>query len=74
MFISQAQSKPGYSGPPLGAKESQQNVRAFDEETLKQGKAVIGLQMGSNKGATQAGMTAYGAPRQIHQQYFVTPT
>jgi len=66
MFVSQTQTKPGYSGPSLGAKESKQNVRQFDEETLKQGKAVIGLQMGTNKGASQAGMTAYGAQRQIH--------
>jgi len=61
-----AQGKPGYSGPSLGPKEAQQNVREFDEQQLKAGQAVIGLQMGSNKGASQAGMTSYGAQRQIH--------
>ena len=29
------------------------------------GQKIIGLQSGSNKGASQAGMTPYGAPRQI---------
>lgn len=29
------------------------------------GKTVIGLQSGSNLGASQRGMTPYGAPRQI---------
>ena len=42
------------------------NVREFDEETLQEGKLVIGLQMGSNMGASQSGMTPYGQGRQIH--------
>ena len=41
------------------------NKREFDEQVLKAGQAVIGLQYGSNKGASQAGMTAYGTGRQI---------
>ena len=32
---------------------------------MTEGKKVIGLQMGSNKGASQAGMS-YGKTRQIH--------
>ena len=27
---------------------------------------IIGLQMGSNKGASQQGMTVYGLPRQVY--------
>ena len=50
----------------FGAKEADKNKREFDEETLKAGKNVIGLQMGSNTGASQAGMTAPGTQRQIH--------
>ena len=32
------------------------------------GQSVIGLQYGSNKGASQAGMTPYGATRQIRPE------
>ena len=60
----QAQKK-GYNGPVLGVKMASENKREFDESTLKAGKSVIGLQYGSNKGASQAGMTAYGTGRQI---------
>ncbi|KAF4076804.1 hypothetical protein AMELA_G00219180 [Ameiurus melas] len=46
-------------------KKAQENRRDFSDDQLKLGKNVIGLQMGSNKGASQAGMTGYGRPRQI---------
>uniref|UniRef100_A0A8B9H631 Transgelin n=1 Tax=Astyanax mexicanus TaxID=7994 RepID=A0A8B9H631_ASTMX len=39
--------------------------REFSEEQLRQGRALIGLQMGSNRGASQSGMVGYGTPRQI---------
>lgn len=55
----------GFPGPILGKKMATQNKREFDETTLKAGQSVIGLQYGSNKGASQAGMTAYGTGRQI---------
>jgi len=55
----------GFNGPVIGKKMATQNKREFDEATLKAGQAVIGLQYGSNKGASQAGMTAYGTGRQI---------
>ncbi|XP_026184578.1 transgelin-like [Mastacembelus armatus] len=55
-----------YKGDPSWfPKKSQENRRDFSEEQLNEGKSVIGLQMGTNKGATQAGMTGYGRPRQI---------
>lgn len=57
--------KVGFSGPHLGVKKASENRRSFDEEVLKAGQSVIGLQYGSNKGASQAGMTAYGTGRQI---------
>lgn len=50
----------------IGPKESDKNVREFDEETLEAGKKVIGLQMGTNRGASQAGSTPAGLGRQIH--------
>jgi len=36
---------------------AQKNERQFSEEKKAAGGAVIGLQMGSNKGANQSGMT-----------------
>jgi len=60
--------KKSWSGPVLGVKQSTENKRNFDEETMKAGQNLIGLQYGTNKGASQAGMTAYGAPRQIRPE------
>ncbi|CAM2107776.1 unnamed protein product [Caretta caretta] len=55
-----------YRGDPNWfMKKSQEYKRDFSESQLKEGKNVIGLQMGTNKGASQAGMTGYGRPRQI---------
>jgi len=57
------QSK-GYTGPSLGPKEASANVREFTDEQLAAGKNVIGLQMGSNKGASQSGQN-FGKSRSI---------
>nr|XP_057942972.1 transgelin-like [Doryrhamphus excisus] len=55
-----------YKGDPSWFhKKAQENRRDFSEEQLSEGKNVIGLQMGTNKLASQAGMTGYGRPRQI---------
>ncbi|XP_058482440.1 transgelin-like [Solea solea] len=55
-----------YKGDPnVFLVTAQENRRDFSEEQLSQGKHVIGLQMGPNKGASQAGMTGYGQSRQI---------
>ncbi|CAM9861695.1 unnamed protein product [Bubo scandiacus] len=54
-----------YHGDPNWfMKKAQEHKREFTESQLKEGKNVIGLQMGTNKGASQAGMS-YGRPRQI---------
>jgi len=55
---------PEWPGPWLGPKPSEENKREFDEAVLAKGKECIGLQAGSNKGATQAGTNA-GAARRI---------
>ena len=47
-----------------GKKIAEKNVREFTEEQLKAGQNVIGLQMGSNKGASQAGQN-FGKSRMI---------
>lgn len=55
-----------YRGDPNWfMKKAQEHKREFTESQLQEGKHVIGLQMGSNRGASQAGMTGYGRPRQI---------
>lgn len=46
-------------------KKAQENKREFTEQQLAEGKNIIGLQMGSNQGASQAGMVGYGQTRQI---------
>ena len=62
--ILQAQSKPDYSFPAIWPKKNEQNVRNFTEEQLQAGQQIIGLQYGSNKGASQAGMN-FGKARMI---------
>ena len=63
-----AQKKAPASFPKLGAKESIKQTRHFDaeEQKIASGK-VIGLQMGTNRGASQAGMTPYGLHRQVEK-------
>lgn len=56
----------GLTVPCLGPKEAQANVREFTEEQLKQGQNVIGLQMGSNKGASQSAIMV------VHGRLLVT--
>lgn len=55
---------PEWNGPCLGPKPADECKRDFSEEVLNAGKTVIGLQAGSNKGATQAGQNM-GAGRKI---------
>jgi len=56
--------KTEYEGPTLGPKEATENKREFSEEQLRAGESVIGLQAGSNKGASQAGQN-FGKTRAI---------
>ena len=51
---------PQYAGPV----EADTNKREFTEEQLKAGQNVIGLQMGTNKGANASGVS-FGATRKI---------
>lgn len=55
----------GYHGPSIGVKLADKNERNFDEQKLREGRNVIGLQMGTNKLASQKGMTSYGTGRQL---------
>jgi len=56
----------GFAGPAFGPKMSDQNKREFSEEQARANRdGFIGLQAGSNKGATQAGINI-GKPRSIN--------
>jgi len=63
-----AQCQAGYDGPILGPRQSEENVREFTQDQLDAGKHMIGLQMGQNKGASQAG-SDFGRPRQVHSEF-----
>ena len=53
----EAQSKPGFGGPDsYWPKKTEKQAREFTAEQMKAGQNIIGLQMGTNKGASQAGM------------------
>ena len=64
IIIMQAQKK-NWDGPTIGVKVADENPREFSADQLAESHKIIGLQYGSNKGATQSGMTPYGATRQI---------
>lgn len=53
-----------YDGPCLGPEEATQNKRSFTAAQLRAGEGVIGLQAGTNKGASQAGLN-FGKTRAI---------
>ncbi|XP_049762970.1 muscle-specific protein 20-like [Schistocerca nitens] len=59
-----AYKHPEWPGPWLGPRPAEENRREWTEEQLRAGEAVIGLQAGSNRGATQAGQN-FGASRKI---------
>lgn len=64
MFFPQTYRHPEWRGPWLGPKPAEENKRNFTEEQLRAGEGLIGLQAGTNKGATQAGQN-FGATRKI---------
>ncbi|XP_057286612.1 calponin-1, partial [Pezoporus wallicus] len=50
----------------LGVKYAEKQQRRFQPEKLREGQSIIGLQMGTNKFASQQGMTAYGTRRHLY--------
>ncbi|XP_053437539.1 calponin-2 isoform X2 [Nycticebus coucang] len=61
-----AKTKGLQTGVDIGVKYSEKQERNFDDATMKAGQCVIGLQMGTNKCASQSGMTAYGTRRHLY--------
>lgn len=49
---------------PPGAPVQKKRPK-FTKEQLRAGQGFIGLQAGTNKGASQAGMTSFGAGRHV---------
>lgn len=63
-LASQAKTKGNNVG--LGVKYAEKQQRRFQPEKLREGRNIIGLQMGTNKFASQQGMTAYGTRRHLY--------
>ncbi|XP_055381552.1 muscle-specific protein 20-like [Condylostylus longicornis] len=55
---------PEWKGPFLGPRPAEENRRDFTEEQLRSSEAIIGLQAGTNRGASQSGQN-FGASRKI---------
>uniref|UniRef100_H2ZDY9 Transgelin n=1 Tax=Ciona savignyi TaxID=51511 RepID=H2ZDY9_CIOSA len=66
--LSSTAHKNGFGGPQIGVKIADENKRHFDDQKTREGRNVIGLQMGTNQVASQSGMTAYGLGRQLTPQ------
>ena len=47
----------GFKGPVCGPKPQSEDKRNFSTEQLRAGHGIIGLQMGTNKLASQKGMS-----------------
>ncbi|KAF0992375.1 hypothetical protein HZS_2788 [Henneguya salminicola] len=64
MSLARRAQSNNFNGPVIGPKEATKCPREFSEEQLREGKTIIGLQMGTNKGATQSGQN-FGKTRSI---------
>ncbi|XP_067237436.1 calponin-1 isoform X2 [Chanodichthys erythropterus] len=62
----QAKSKGFHCKYDMGVKYAEKQQRRFAPEKLKEGRNIIGLQMGTNKFASQKGMTSYGTRRHLY--------
>ena len=60
------QNHPEFTGPTMGPKTATKNERNFTEEQIRQGRdGHIGLQSGTNAGASQAGHGGMGNTRHM---------
>ncbi|RTG86721.1 uncharacterized protein DC041_0013015 [Schistosoma bovis] len=62
--VSRICQRNNFNGPVCGPKPTYENKREFTEEQLRASEGIIGLQAGTNKCASQAGMS-HGGPRHI---------
>ena len=61
----QTQKHPEYTGPSLGPKMADSNKREFTDAQLRAHEGELNLQMGYNKGASQAGHGGMGNTRHM---------
>ncbi|KAI1884035.1 hypothetical protein AGOR_G00222230 [Albula goreensis] len=61
-----AKSKGYHCKYDIGVKYAEKQQRRFNPEKLREGRNIIGLQMGTNKFASQKGMTSYGTRRHLY--------
>ncbi|XP_076847943.1 calponin 1, basic, smooth muscle, a [Brachyhypopomus gauderio] len=61
-----AKTKGFYTKYDVGVKYATKHQRRFPSEKLNEGKSIICQQMGSNKYASQKGMTSYGTRRHLY--------
>ncbi|KAL0108012.1 hypothetical protein PUN28_014939 [Cardiocondyla obscurior] len=54
-----------WTGPSLGPKMADENKRTFSEDQLRASEGHLNLQMGYNKGASQAGHGGFGNTRHM---------
>ncbi|XP_044259739.1 myophilin [Tribolium madens] len=59
------QKHPEWTGPTLGPKMAEKNERTFTEDQLRASEGQLNLQMGYNKGASQAGHGGFGNTRHM---------
>jgi hypothetical protein len=59
------QKHPEYKGPRLGPKMAEEHKREFTQEQLRAHEGQLNLQMGYNKGASQAGCGSFGNTRHM---------
>lgn len=64
-FPFQTQKHPEWNGPSLGPKMADKNERTFTDEQLRAHEGQLNLQMGYNKGASQAGHGGMGNTRHM---------
>lgn len=63
-MFSQTYRHPEWRGPFLGPRPAEENRREFSEEQMRASESIIGLQAGTNRGASQSGQS-FGATRKI---------
>ncbi|KAK2084690.1 Calponin-2 [Saguinus oedipus] len=61
-----AKTKGLQSRVDIGVKYLEKQEWNFDDATMKASQCIIGLQMGTNKCASQSGMMAYGTRRHLY--------
>nr|CAB3232123.1 calponin-3-like [Phallusia mammillata] len=62
----------GLTDTDIGLHVSEKQKRNWSKEQLRAGESIIGLQAGTNKCASRAGMTAYGASRPIFDKKYTS--